>query len=294
MRDGKGKIYLAVLLATIVCLVSAIGIRISPATFLVQDVPVGEFFSITKKYGYIIRISQVPASGYYSLTVKKPSEDGQTATGFEDIPDVNWFYLERETLYISNDSAVTCSIGVNFPDSAPLYNRHFLVGVEIMPIPESVRGNLLLSAELLFRIETEPKAGIKPKISPGEFVFVPSAVDFDSLRPNDTVTVEVKLFSGESTLCHLSRLDPETPVARKTILPTVGYMRIKESMIEFPESVLATPQGASIPISLKLSGKLPRPRLEEVIIAEADSAVVAFLRVRMRRMKNYEMQVIPR
>ncbi|MCD6532379.1 hypothetical protein J7K99_08050, partial [bacterium] len=157
MRE-KSLIVAVVVLAIAVAF--GVGISVSPGTFLIQDVPVGKKFDISEKVGYVIRIGRNSGAGVYVLTPRRPSEDGTKATGFYDFPDPSWFHLQRDTLSFAADSTSYTKMWLELPDDPSLYNRHFLLGVDVSPTLESTRGMIAVGAYLLYRFETEARFSV--------------------------------------------------------------------------------------------------------------------------------------
>ncbi len=288
MKDRRGKFWRWVggifLLAIVAGVAFAVGISISPGTFLIQDVPVGKKFDISKQVGYVIKLGRGSSASVYVLTPRKPSEDNTKATGFYDFPDPSWFHLERDTLSLASDSTSYTRMWLELPDDPSLYNRHFLLGVDVSPTVESTKGMIAVGAYLLYRFETEPKEGVVPKLPAGEMAFVPSVVEFDSLGRQANVSKTVKLFrgGGVKTKVKLYRLDPESEVAKYTILLTPGYRRAPEGIVFFPDQITIDPKdGGKLFVQVAYDKPLPYKRLEEIIMAESQFGEKAFLRVRI-------------
>ncbi|HDG67622.1 MAG TPA: hypothetical protein ENG11_00555 [candidate division Zixibacteria bacterium] len=259
-----------------------VGISVSPGTFLIQDVPVGKKFDISEKVGYVIRIGRNSGAGVYVLTPRRPSEDGTKATGFYDFPDPSWFHLQRDTLSLAADSTSYTKMWLELPDDPSLYNRHFLLGVDVSPTLESTKGMIAVGAYLLYRFETEPKEGVVPELPAGEMAFVPSVVEFDSLGRRANVSRTLKLFRGGEvkTRVKLYRLDPESEVAKYTILLTPGYRRAPEGIVLFPDQITIDPkEGGKLFVQVAYDKPPKHKHLEEIIIAESQFGEKAFLRV---------------
>ena len=276
------KWHILIWILIIAALLWGVGISISPGTFLIQHVPVGKKFDISKEVGYVIKLGRDSSAGVYVLTPRKPSEDNVKATGFYDFPDPSWFHLQRDTLSLAADSTSYTRMWLELPDDPSLYNRHFLLGVDVSPTVESTRGMIAVGAYLLYRFETEPKDSVVPQLPAGEMVFVPSVVEFDSLGRTANVSRSLKLYRGGSvkTRVKLYRLDPESEVAKYTILLTPGYHRAPEGMVFFPENITIDPkEGGKLFVQVAYDKPPAYKRLEEIIIAESQFGEKAFLRV---------------
>ena len=281
--------YMLIFFISFAAIVHGVGISVSPGTFVIQEVSVGEMFDISGQVGYFIKIGAQSNPGYYTITPRRPSDDGTTATGYYDFPQPDWFHTEYGTLYVDPKHDAQTAMWLTLPDDPALYNRHFLLGVDVSPIIEDARGMISVGAYLLFRFETEPKAGVVPDLQDGEMVFAPSVVQFDSLSKGDNKSVDLKFFvwSEQKQPIKFYRLDPESDVARITIVPTPGYRRAPEGIIYFPETMRADNNGANFFVQVALSEEMNYPRLEDFIIAEAPNGNKAFLRVKMTKKNRY-------
>ncbi|MCD6595327.1 hypothetical protein J7L68_06610 [bacterium] len=279
---GKKIITVSIILLLSIIAVG-IGISVSPGTFLLQNVPIGEKYNITAVDGYRIKIGKDSGSKVYILTPRKPSDDGTKATGFYDFPEPSWFHLQRDMISLFADSTSTSEMWLTFPDDPSLYNRHFLLGVDVSPTVGSTSGMVAVGAYLLYRFETEPKADVLPELPGGEIAFVPSVIEFKNLGKSANVSKDLKIFRGETQRLNLKlyRLDPESEVAKFTILLTRGYRRAPEGIVYFPDNVTIDKDGGKIFIQVAYDKQLSYKRLEEIIIAESLDGKKAFLRVHL-------------
>jgi len=275
---------IAVLVIAVVTFVLGVGISVSPGTFLIQNVPIGEEYSITGRNGFRIRFNKQYSSGVYVLSPKKPSDDGTKATGFYDFPDPDWFHLERDTLILAIDSMKASSMSIEFPNDPSLYNRHFLLGVDVNPTLESTTGMIAVGAYLLYRFETESRADIVPELPSGEMVFVPSVIKFENLGSAENKSQNLKIFLGgkNKRKVKLYRLDPESDVAKLTIFLTQGYQRVPEGVVFFPDEIEIDENGGKMFIQIAFDDRLPFKRMEEIIIAEQPDGNKAFMRVLLK------------
>ncbi len=262
---------------------NGVGISISPGTFLIQDVPLGVEYDITANQGYVIRLSNVSPSAVYILTPRRPSEDNTRATGYYDFPEPSWFHTGQDTLVISAHGYAQTQMWLTMPDDPSLYNRHFLLGVDVSPTIESSKGLLSVGAYLLYRFETLPKEGVKPILHPNEMAFVPSVVTFENVKVGDIRTKELFLYSGDSLRgqCRFYRLDPESDVAKLTILTSPGFRRAPENIVFFPEEGWLSSEGTKFFVQIAIPEEIKFTRIEEIIIAEAPNGNKSFLRVKL-------------
>lgn len=277
--------YVFYTLLGIIVLAIGVGISVSPGTFIIQDIPVGVRYDITSQAGYRIKIGATSSPGYYIITPRRPSDDGTRATGYYDFPNPEWFHTEYCTIYVAPDTAGHTAMWISLPDDPGLYNRHFLLGVDVSPMIENTRGMIAVGAYLLFRFETEPKEDVVPTLQTNEIVFVPSVVKFDSLGVGDNISKTVRIFSDEANgkNIKLYRLDPKSDVAQITIRLSLGYARAPEGMVLFPEQIKVDNGSGKLFVQVAIAEKMKARRMEELIIAEAPNGNKAFLRVKITR-----------
>lgn len=259
--------------------------RISPGTILLQNIPLGDTIDIARDYGHILRIVSSGRKALYTVRPRKPSADRTSATGYSDIQNPDWFFFENDTVVVPAGGIGKDKFYLYIPSDSSLFNRHFLAGVNVSPIVTKDMGSIVLGAYLLFRVETEAVEGIEPiELQRDEIVFVPSVITFDSVMQGESYTRFVEIYYGgpRHLVSSLARLDPNSDVARYTILLTPGYTRVPDSTWFDCESpvVLTADAPCIIGIKLTVPQNVQKKRYEELLLLDGFQKK-AFLRIRI-------------
>ena len=240
MSRFKSIFTLCILISAVT--VFASGISVKPGTILIQEVPLGETYDFETRRGQKIVIGPVATDKTYALYAEPASTGGSEATGFFDFPEPNWFDLEMDTIDIATGEEGHVAMWMTIPDDEGLYNHHWLLGIPITPVVEPGTGEQIqIGVYLLYRIETEAKAGVVPSCARDEVVTAPSRMVFQDVLPGSESSEVIQLFQGrdKSLLFNVHPLDPTSPVAQLTILGTPGFPRLANpEWLEYPEEVV--------------------------------------------------------
>ena len=261
------------------------GIRIAPATFVVEAIEPGESVELYETYGHIIKIWGGNSLVNYSFEPVKPSESGTKITGYYDFPNPSWFSTEHETLVVlpNLEDPFENKMYLTVPEGDNWYNRHWLLGVNVSPVLRDDMGSIVLGAYLQLRFESSPKADVVPELEYREIVFVPSVLEFNDVEPGKEYLGKVTIFTGNRIPAkyQLYPLDPESPVGKVTILNAPGYRRLPQSdwLYYEPEVHIAQRGLYDLYFSLFIPEKPERKRYEELIMIEGHTK--GFLRVRI-------------
>ncbi len=275
--------FLAVILVTV-----SFGsrMRVKPPTILLQEAPVGEYYDFGLRRGQHITIGPMPKDRIFKLAVEPASQGGSQATGYVDFPEPTWFELDKDSVFVQAGTEETVDMWMSIPEDDGLYNHHWLLGIALNPV--AVPGNfeqIQTGAYLLFRIETEAKAGVVPICADNEIVSAPSMVVFSDVQPGKETSQTIELFSGfqKSQLVSIQPLDPTSPVAQLTILGTSGFPRLNNpEWLEYPaETVIPGEEegGGPFPITLKIPQDEQIRQFEEILIIESEYCRPAFIRI---------------
>jgi hypothetical protein len=261
-------------------------IRVRPPTILLQEAPVGELYDFELLRGQYITIGPIEGNRTYELIAEPASHGGSQATGFVDFPDGSWFQLEKDTVFVASETEENVRMWMDIPLNDGYYNHHWLLGIALNPVtPPGSREQIQVGAYLLFRIETEAKAGVVPICAEREVVSAPSMLVFEDANPGEEITKVVELFSGYSSsqMAKVYPLDPSSPVAQLTILGTPGFQRLQDpSWLEYPtETVIpgTNEPGGPFPITLKIPKGEQIRRFEEILMIETKNSQPAFIRI---------------
>ncbi|HDR90647.1 MAG TPA: hypothetical protein ENN75_00205 [candidate division Zixibacteria bacterium] len=280
------KITLAICIIIIATAALGARIRVKPPTILLQEAPVGEIYDFENQRGQFITLGPIEGDRIYTLTPEPASKGESKATGYFDFPEPAWFQLERDSVAVLSGTEENVRMWLDIPKDDGYYNHHWLLGIAVNPISvQGSREQIQVGAYLLYRIETEAKAGVVPYCAESEVVVAPSMVVFENVRPGEEVTQVVELFSGlpRADLATVSPLDPTSPVAQLTILGTPGFPRLTNpEWIEYEnETVIpkAGEPGAPFPITLKIPQGEQIRRFEEILMIEGENSRPAFVRI---------------
>jgi len=274
------------ILLLIVPALLAIGFRISPGTILLHDAPVGRPFDFATERGQVIRIGPMDYDMTYHIRAEPASAGNSSATGYFDFPNASWFSVAAETVFAPAGEVTELPMWLNIPDDDGWLNHNWLLGVPVSPIAVGEgAAQIQVGGYLLFRFETEAKAGVVPYCAENEIVAVPSRTLFDKMLPDVPRTEVVELYHGRqrALLYSVERLDPDSDVARLTILGTPGYPRLTNpEWVEYPEEIVIPGKGEGggpFPITVNVPRDEPVRRFEEILLIKSDHAKTAFLRI---------------
>lgn len=262
------------------------GIRVSPATIILQEAPVGELYDFMAREGLSIVIGPVDYDISYILSCEPASKGSSTATGYFDFPEPSWFILAHDSVHILKGDIAEIPMWLNIPAHDGYYNHHWLLGIPISPSKADIHGpQIQVGAYLLFRIETKAKKGVRPICAPNEVVSVPSRLVFDNLIPGKPVSEVLNIYYGgeRSGIYSVKRLDPESPVAEITIKGTPGFPRLENtSWVQFPDTIVipGKKEGPGIlPITVSVPHNPGVRRFEEILMIESTMTRPAFVRI---------------
>jgi len=271
---------------TAVSALLGLGFRISPGTILVYDAPVGRPLDFAAERNQTIRIGPTESDITYELHAEQPSAGNSTATGYYDFPEPAWFSFAVETVFVRQNEVAEIPMWLDLPQDDALYNHNWLLGVPVSPIAVGVGASQIqVGGYLLFRIETEPKDGVVPSCAYNEIVSVPSKLFFQKVKPGAGETATATLFHGKpkSMLYSVERLDPESDVAKITILGMPGYKRLENpEWIEYPSEIVIPgieEGGGPLPIRITIPENTDIRRFEEILLIKNPDAKTAFIRI---------------
>ena len=295
------KFYTVMILTFLmVCSLFSIGIKIQPATFVIQNVEIGKTIDMYNDHGHILRIYGGNRESRYSIEPVKPSDSGTKITGYFDFPNPEFFWTELDTMTVPADISSSTSddmadnpMYMKIPSNDNYYNRHYMLGVNVQPVLNGNSGNVVLGAYLQFRIETEAKTGVVPEVTGrDEIVFVPSVIELKDVEPGKEYLAHVKIYSGMKFNRHfdVKPLDPNSPVGKITILTSPGFKRVQEhSWLSYTSAdnigdddniklKLISTSPTDLYISLFVPERQKEKRFEELLMIEGDTK--SFLRIK--------------
>jgi hypothetical protein len=277
---------LKLLVAGSIC-VSAFGLgfRISPGTILLNEAPVGKPYDFATERNQAIRIGPVNYDMTYELHAEPAGAGNSSATGYFDFLNPEWFSLAAETVFISAGDVAEVPMWLNIAEDEGLYNHHWLLGIPVTPISVGGATQIQVGGYLQFRFETEAKAGVVPQCAQSELVAVPSTIKFEDMMPGMDRIEIAELYHGRqhSLMYRVERLDPDSDVARITILGTPGYPRLEHpEWIEYPTEAVVPGSdegGGPFPITVKIPQGEQVRRFEEILLLKNNQTKTAFIRI---------------
>lgn len=154
-------------------------IRMSPAAFTAQNVPLGEEFDVGVPL--VIRLSEHDTvAKYFTVKSLKPSEvRKEWLEGYEEIPDASYLKVggQKPILVEPGDPEVR-PLMVDFPMDSTLLNRHFLVQLRVMPQETSGMFQAVLVGSYLLETSASEDRFAKPGGYP--ISIAPSKITLDS------------------------------------------------------------------------------------------------------------------
>lgn len=195
-------------------------IRMSPAAFTAQNIPIGMEFDLGVPL--VIRLSENDTvAKYFTATPLKPGEvRNDWLDGYEEIPDAGYLKIEGDgAVYVEPDKPVTRRLLIEFPEDSSLLNRHFLVQLRVMPQEASGMFQAVLVGSYL--LETSPSKDRFTKPGGYPLSVAPSRLSLDSAGFG-----VVRIYNNhEHTLKVLTRLDIPPNTEKLHVELTRGFVR---------------------------------------------------------------------
>jgi len=158
---------------------SAFAIRMSPAAFTAQNIPIGIEFDIG--IPLTIRLSTEDTSAkLFNATPLLPSEvRDEWLAGYEEIPDAGYLMIEGDgPLLVEPGEPVVRKMFIGFPDDSSLLNRHFMVQLRVMPQEVTGMFQAVLVGSYLLETKSTEDRFTRPGGQP--FSAAPSLLVLDS------------------------------------------------------------------------------------------------------------------
>jgi len=135
-------------------------LRVSPAEFVVQNVPVGRLCDLHVPHGVVLEIRNDDEGAHtYGLSARAPAA-ATLQEGYAAIPDPAWFTFEPRRVTVAAGATGQSKMFVSIPRDARYYNQHWVVSLAVEAVPEP--GSMVaLAAYPRAYLETEAKADVK-------------------------------------------------------------------------------------------------------------------------------------
>jgi len=160
MKNLYYLLYLAVILLIFPGRLEAVGLKVGPAGFILQNIVPGKVYDIYRETGLRLTVYNDDTVGHtYLLSTGSPSEWGKWEKGYLEIPDSKWCWFEKNELTVGPNDQGFCSIFLKIPDEERYYNQHWVVVLRIMG--KTGPGGIALAINVRIQIETESKVDLK-------------------------------------------------------------------------------------------------------------------------------------
>lgn len=117
MKKTRVELGLILVLA-LISLVHASGLKVQPGGLLIQNVPPGVEFDVSKSAGIMLEIfNNNDGEHVYTITSKTPSQAGFSVTvGYLDIPDPSWFHYSKNEVRIPANGSASVRMLISIPN----------------------------------------------------------------------------------------------------------------------------------------------------------------------------------
>ena len=245
------------------------GLRMSPGTFLLTEVPLGRTIDFDQDYGIRLRIQNADSHQTitYSLTALIPSHVDTRATGFFDLPDSSWVRFDSTFVTLGPMKSGEVKMYLTIPDNDAYRNQKYLWVVSIDPVVSSGKGMLSLSTMALYRVETESKPGVD--VMTKEVPYITPSVSTLAVAEKAETKVRVINNTNFPKTYRITPLDRESDVARLTILTAKNHRPAPFGTFRcLPDSVTIPPlQSLDLTVAIvNAAGLDPKGGQEEIFM----------------------------
>lgn len=227
---------------------SAFAIRMSPASFTAQNVPIGREFDLS--IPLVIYLGNDSSdTAYFSAVPLFPSEVRETwLDGYEEIPDPNYLLVAGEQpIAVLPESATVRSLLVYFPMDSSLLNRRFLVMLRVMPVNSRSMFQAVLVGS--YMIETSPTKDRFTRTGGKPFAISPSIVYLDSMGKG------IARIYNNDTIPHNYRTRFSVPPLddrRLNVILSPGYTRGDSTKYSLDKSSGKIPAGGFVDLDIRI------------------------------------------
>ncbi|MBI5096301.1 MAG: hypothetical protein HZB32_01400, partial [Nitrospirae bacterium] len=159
-------------------LLLAAGLAVQPATFLFQDVSIGEKIRLSVPLSVHNKDSE---SHTYVIAPFLPSSIGMAwPDGYTEIPDTTWFAFEKREITVAGGGIGSTVMYIEIPGVDAYYNQKWVIGLGVTTKVESGE-SISLAVYPRFLIETESREEIKGRpagktgVRPGRLTISPES-----------------------------------------------------------------------------------------------------------------------
>lgn len=264
---------------------SAYALKISPGAFCAQNVEVGKDLDL----GVDLTITN--DSDTEKIFVVKPVEPQKVTKtwlkGYQEIPDISWFYLSQNEITIGPNSEGKTRMYLKIPNEEKYLNQHWIVYVDVTSKPKAdVAGTfgLQLAISPNYMFETKAKMDIKDKPY-GVLALTPSVIKIKEVMQARKKQAQFKIYNNDqiSHTYTISAYIPKTPSAKQDISITPGYEWGKVDWVKpAKKKIILKPNTAK---EMSLNVLVPKALVckdlgwEAIVFVESDKGIANFVRV---------------
>ena len=133
---------------------TAFALRVAPGAFCAQGVDIGEDLDLGID---VVVDNDMDKEMEFSLKVTKPEMPAdKSLSGYSEIPDLSWFYLEKEKIVVPAKGQGKSRMHINIPKGDKYYNQHWAVSCLIEYAER--KGQFQEAISTIYMIETRSKA----------------------------------------------------------------------------------------------------------------------------------------
>ncbi|HNT89059.1 MAG TPA: hypothetical protein PKL84_14435, partial [Candidatus Hydrogenedentes bacterium] len=262
----------------------AASLKVAPARFIVHNVTPGTVYDIHAETGLRLTVyNDDEVSRTWLLSTHRPSERGTWETGYAEIPDAHWCWLDRNEVTVEPNGKAYAHLFLQVPAEERYYNQQWVVTLGI----EGKRnaGGVALAADVRMQIETKSKEDVSARPD-GPLGIRPSLLRFEDAAPGGEAAADVTVFNnsaapGKYTVVPLFG---QPGIEPRTYL-THGFEAIADKDWLVYESVVSVEPGgtASLRVVLKIPGDAAHygKRWEELLLFRTEDGLSRFVRVQV-------------
>jgi hypothetical protein len=280
VKQCLGLAVLALVLTGAFSAVQAQGVGISPASFCLQNMPVGEDTDL----GVDLVISnESDKEGVFKVAAIKPSASKAAKLGYEAIPDPTWLRFSESSVKISPKGQGKLRMHLRIPKGDAHYNRHWLVEAMVSP---AAGGLVQMAVSGIYMIETKSNDAVKVPPSEG-LATVPSIVRLADCLPGKASEGKVTLWNGGSAAVTCTLSSTVFPKESKLqITPTPGYQWVDDpAWIKPDAATVSLESGKSVEV--RVVGIVPEGSTcrdqgwESILMVESSCGARRFVRIQL-------------
>jgi len=111
----------------------AMGLGVDPGEIVVRNIPLGKVVPVSKLTGEKLKIRNKGSKTHtYTISILKTKETtSKLKGGYEDIPDINWIWPEKNEVQITGNSVREVELYLRIPKRKRYYNKKYQAIIEV-------------------------------------------------------------------------------------------------------------------------------------------------------------------